>query len=232
MQQIEFIKKNTAEAKQRIKKSILKDHLIIFFTRILEDLKKHNDPNLFGRTKNLYILINPYSDYHKHKIYRCFKKELFSDDGMTLDEQEKKYIKIFFKELKRDFHLKNPKIMKGRINGILNKLSEKYLPNSTKIIEPFILGRIISAVGGIENLYKMPSSTIQLIGAENSLFRHISKKTKPPKYGLIYYSKNLQQQKQKGKYARRLANKIAISIKVDYFQKLNSPMMKRPFAMC
>jgi len=63
----------------------------------------------------------------------------------------------------------------------------------------------------------MPSSTIQLIGAEKALFRHVARKEKCPKYGLLYYSKYVQGKKNKGKAARKLANKLAISIKVDYY---------------
>lgn len=224
MQKNEFIKENIKEAKKRIRSSILKDNLIIFFTRVLEDLKNEESPNLFGRVKDLYVLINPYSDYYEHEIFRFFNSDFSCDKGLVLDDVEFSYVKIFFSELKRDFHLKNPKVMKGRINGILTKLCERYLTESSKLIEPFILGRLISAVGGIERFYKMPSSTIQLIGAEVALFRHISKKAKCPKYGILYYSKYVQGEKEKGKMARKIANKISINIKVDYFKNFRKDL--------
>ena len=68
MNQNEFI----IEAKNEVRKSILKDNLIIFFTRVLEDLRKDENSCLFGRIKDLYYLINPYEDSTK-KIY-FFKK--------------------------------------------------------------------------------------------------------------------------------------------------------------
>jgi len=209
------------EAKERIKRSILKDELLIFFSRVLEDLKSEVDPNLFGRVKDIYILVRPYADYYDHEIYSFFSSHFVCDEGMSLDDEEIHYLKIFFKELKKDFHLKNPKIMKGRIKGILTKLCEKYFPESYKIIEPNLLIRLVSAVGGVERLKNMPASTIQLIGAEQALFRHVSSGKKSPKYGLLYYSKFLQKEKNKGKAARQLANKLAISIKIDYFRNVN-----------
>lgn len=210
-----------AEAKERIKSKILKDNLVIFFTRVVEDLKNNDDPNLFGRVKDLYVLIRPYDDFYEHEIYRFLSSDFECGDGMMLDDLEMNYLRIFMKELKRDFHLKNPKVMKGRLNGILNKLCEKYFPESGKILEPFLLGKLIGAVGGVARLKNMPSSTIQLIGAEKALFRHVVRKDDCPKYGLLYYSKFIQGEKNKGKAARKLANKLAISIKVDYFRNIN-----------
>ncbi len=210
------------EAKERIKGKILNDNLIIFFVRVIEDLKNNDDPNLFGRLKDLYVLINPYSHYHEHEIYKFLKSDFKCNDGMKLDDAEKSYIKIFMGELRRDFHLKNPKVMKGRINGILNKLCDKYFPLSSRKLEPFLLGKLIGAVGGIERLKNMPSSTIQLIGAEIAMFRHLSRNERGPKYGLLYYSRYIQGEKNKGRAARKLANKLAITIKVDYFRNLDN----------
>jgi nucleolar protein 56 len=208
------------EAKERIKGKILKDNLIIFFTRVVEDLKNNDDPNLFGRVKDLYILIRPYNNYYDHEINKFLNSDFECKDGMMLDDLEMNYLRIFMKELKRDFHLKNPKVMKGRLNGILTKLCEKYFENSCELIEPFLLGKLIGSVGGVERLKDMPSSTIQLIGAEKALFRHVARKEKCPKYGLLYYSKFIQGEKNKGKFSRKLANKLAITIKTDYFRRL------------
>lgn len=210
------------EAKERIKGKILKDNLIIFFTRVIEDLKNNDDPNLFGRIKDLYVVIRPYDNYYERDIFKFLKSDFEGAEGLELDDAEKSYLKIFAGEMKRDFHLKNPKVMKGRINGILNKLCEKYFPLSGKELEPFLLGKLIGAVGGVERLKDMPSSTLQLIGAEKAMFRHLSMNEKSPKYGLLYYSRFIQGEKNKGKAARKLANKLAITIKVDYFRNLNS----------
>ena len=208
------------EAKERIKSKILKDNLIIFFTRVIEDLKNSDDPNLFGRVKDLYVLIRPYDGFYEHEIYRFLSSDFECGDGLMLDGEEMNYIRIFCVELKRDFHLKNPKVMKGRLNGILTKLCEKYFPKSCERFEPFLLGKLIGAVGGVERLKDMPSSTIQLIGAEKALFRHVARGEKCPKYGLLYYSKYVQGRKDKGRAARQSANKLAISIKVDYFKRM------------
>ncbi|MCK9595701.1 hypothetical protein M0R19_00765 [Candidatus Pacearchaeota archaeon] len=219
MESNQIIQWNIEQSKKNIQKNILKDNLIIFFTRILEDSKRNRNPNFYGRIKEIYNLLYPYSNKEDTKeIFQELKKsKLDSKEGLNLDESEKSYLYQFIKSLDERCVLKDKNKLTD-FEKILEKLVKKYLPNSYQNIEPYIIGKLISSVGGIDNLYKMPSSTIQLIGAEKAMFRHIAKKKPCPKYGLIYYSNKLKSQKDKGKTARQLANKIAISIKQDYFQ--------------
>lgn len=214
MNQEEFI----IEAKNLIKRSILKDNLIIFFTRVLEDLKKNENSCLFGRIKDLYYLINPYQDSTKKEIYSFFKNDFVCNEGLILDDEEKLFCNVLFSNLREDFILINGKVMKGRILGIIKRLILKYFPNSSDIVEPFIFAKLICSVGGVDRLIQLPSSTIQLIGAEKALFRHKSKKTNSPKYGLLYLSRKIQESSNKGKATRQISNKLFISIKLDYYQ--------------
>jgi len=65
----------------------------------------------------------------------------------------------------------------------------------------------------------MPASTIQVLGAEKALFRHLRSGAKPPKHGVIfqYPAINRSPWWQRGKIARALAGKLAIAARVDYF---------------
>lgn len=219
MENNQIVTWNIEQSKKAIQKKIMKDNLIIFFTRILEDSKRHRKPNFYGRIKEIYGLLYPYSEKEDTKsIFQELKKlDLNSKEGLILNSREKEYISQFLRSLDNECKLISQEKIK-LIDDILHKLVEKYLPESYKIIEPYILGKLISSVGEIDNLYKMPSSTIQLIGAEKAMFRHIAKKRPCPKYGLIFYSDKIKESKNKGKTARQLANKLAISIKQDYFQ--------------
>jgi nucleolar protein 56 len=58
------------------------------------------------------------------------------------------------------------------------------------LVEPFILGKLVSFFGGINNLYRKPAGTIQLIGAEKAFFRHKAISSYGPKYGFIFKSKS------------------------------------------
>lgn len=220
METTQIINWNIQESKLRIREDIKSDNLVISFTRIAEDLRKYKNPNFYGRLSEMFFLLYPYSNISETKeIFEELKKSnLISKDGLKLDNQEISYVKNFIKELDKDCKL-NKLVSKNKIEIILTKLVEKYFPNSSKLIEHYLLGKLISSVGGVKNLYRKPSSTIQLIGAEKALFRHMSVNKPSPKYGLIYYSEKIRQakEKNKGKVARQLANKLAIAIKVDYF---------------
>ena len=220
MKQEHIIDWNIKESKKRIKNSILKDNILIFFTRVIEDLNRYKNPNFYGRIKDLFFLIYPYSNIiDTKKIFLDLRKsDLKSKNGLTLNENEINHIKFFINELDECCKLKNTEKAKINANATLTELVKKYLPNSSVLIEPYLLGKLISSVGGIKNLSRKPSSTIQLIGAEKAMFRHIRKNRPSPKYGLIYYSDNIQKTKNKGKASRRLANKLALNIRVDYFK--------------
>lgn len=120
-----------------------------------------------------------------------------------------------------------------RLLNIYNSLSqeEKYLredierrveekfPNASYLIGPFLLGMMLEKMGSYRALVEAPSSTIQVIGAEKALFKHIRSKgkIKPPKHGIIYLSPWVHRlpKKMRGKMARALASKLSIALRAD-----------------
>lgn len=223
MEQKQIIKINIEDSKKRIKKELAKDNLVIFFTRILEDIKTDEQKNISGRIKDIYQILNPYSEHAKFStINKQFCQQNFSTEGLELTEQESYFLKIIADSLNEDGTLKNPKILKGRIKGILKKLTQEYFPNSSKIIEPYILGKLISFFASTKNIAFKPASTIQIIGAERAMFNSQKENSPTPKYGLIYHSKEIQKAKNKPHAARHLANKLSITLKQDYFQKIKN----------
>jgi len=102
----------------------------------------------------------------------------------------------------------------------IEKEMKELLPNFTELAEPLIGARILAKAGSVKKLALMPSSTIQLLGAEKALFNHIKSGSKPPKYGFIYGHPLLKKVKRnnQGKMARALAGKLVIAIRQDYFK--------------
>jgi nucleolar protein 56 len=94
-------------------------------------------------------------------------------------------------------------------------------PNISKIVGSLIGARLISLAGGIERLASMPSSTIQLLGAEKALFRYKKEGGKPPKHGVIFQHPKINRnpKEMRGKIARIFASKISIAAKADAFTK-------------
>lgn len=96
-------------------------------------------------------------------------------------------------------------------------------PNISELAGTTLGARLISLAGGIEKLAFMPSSTVQLLGAERALFRHLKSDAPPPKHGVIFQHEliNRAPREQRGKIARALAAKISIAAKADAFTKKN-----------
>lgn len=90
-------------------------------------------------------------------------------------------------------------------------------PNLTALVGDLVGARLISHAGSLLNLAKHPASTVQILGAEKALFRALKTKHDTPKYGLIYHASLIGQAppKLKGKMARMVAAKAALSIRVD-----------------
>ena len=90
-------------------------------------------------------------------------------------------------------------------------------PNLTALVGDLVGARLIAHAGSLINLAKSPASTIQILGAEKALFRALKTKHDTPKYGLIYNASLVGQAtgRNKGKMARMLATKTALSLRVD-----------------
>lgn len=105
------------------------------------------------------------------------------------------------------------------LKNYLEDLMRKLCPNITAVCGSMIGAKLLEKAGSLRHLSIMPSSTIQLLGAEKALFRHLRNKSiRPPKHGLILNHPAVLDSKDKGKAARQLASKISIASKVDYFK--------------
>ena len=101
----------------------------------------------------------------------------------------------------------------------LKNIMTSYCPNLSAVATELIGARLIALSGSLKKLSLFPSSTIQTLGAEKAMFRHLKSGDRPPKYGIIILHPIINNQKRsdKGKVARSLASKISIAAKVDYF---------------
>jgi len=121
------------------------------------------------------------------------------------------------------------------INYIDNTMMA-YCPNMYTITGGLVGAKLIEKAKSLKHLAFLPSSTIQLLGAEKALFRHLrNKRIRPPKHGLILSHSFVMNAKRsgKGQAARKLAAKISIAARVDYFKgefigdKLKEDMEKK-----
>lgn len=101
----------------------------------------------------------------------------------------------------------------------LERTLAKTMPNTVAVAGGVITAKLLSASGGSARLATLPASTVQLLGAEQALFRFLKRQdTKPPKYGYLYNHPAVQAvpQRNRGKMARALANAVAIAARVDF----------------
>jgi len=99
--------------------------------------------------------------------------------------------------------------------------TEQIMPNTTYLTEPRIAAELLSKAGSLERLATMPAGTIQLLGAENALFKHLKYGSRPPKYGVLFKLADIgtAPKELKGAIARIYATKISIALKADYYTK-------------
>jgi nucleolar protein 56 len=103
----------------------------------------------------------------------------------------------------------------------IEKTTAETIPNLSSVAGPLLAARLLSMAGGLEKIARLPSSTLQLLGAEKALFRHLRGHGKAPKYGILFCHPYITQvsKELKGKIARIIAAKLSLAAKIDYFSK-------------
>lgn len=107
------------------------------------------------------------------------------------------------------------------LENYINSASNRLMPNVTYLTDAKIAAELLSKAGSLESLALMPASTVQLLGAEKALFKHIKFGSKPPKYGVLFKLQKVGSGRKdtRGRIARLYATKISIASKADYFSK-------------
>ena len=106
---------------------------------------------------------------------------------------------------------------KAELEVFIEKKMETTSPNVTFLIGPVVGAKLIAEAGSLERLGRMPSSTVQVLGAEKALFKHLKDGTDPPKHGILFQHPLIHNSpyNQRGKIARALAGKVAIAARID-----------------
>lgn len=154
----------------------------------------------------------------KEKIMEA-KPEAFPDNSLDLDEDiNPQDLEIMNKYANSIFELQQTR---KDIEEYIDEKMESIAPNLKLIVGSSLGAKLISHAGGLKRLATYPSSTVQIMGAEKALFRHLKSGDRPPKYGLIYQHPQVRGAKwwNRGKIARMLAGKISLAVRRDVFTK-------------
>ena len=105
------------------------------------------------------------------------------------------------------------------LRAYIERAAPAVAPNLSRMAEPVLAARLIALAGGLGDLAKKPSGTVQVLGAEDALFAHLSGRAPSPKHGVIYthdYVRNTRPE-DRGSAARALAGKLTIAARIDHY---------------
>jgi len=104
------------------------------------------------------------------------------------------------------------------VRAILEVEMAKVAPNVTVLAGALVGARLINLAGSLERLSRLPSSTVQLLGAERALFLHLSESAPAPKHGVLFQHPSVHSSPPwlRGRVARTLAGKVSIASRADF----------------
>lgn len=215
------------------------DVMIIQAICLLDDLDKELN-NYAMRLKEWYSwhfpeLIDIVSDY-------LLYSKVVNAIGMRTNVREVDLKELIPEDLEKEVHIAAEKSMgteissddEAHIKDLATQIIEMYeyreslanylkarmsavAPNLSAMVGEIVGSRLIAKAGSLVNLAKLPSSTVQILGAEKALFKAMRTKHNTPKYGLIYHASlvGAAPVSVKGKISRSLAAKCALCIRYD-----------------
>lgn len=189
----------------------------VFLARLNKSIEELNDVlNLLGeRLEDMYRLYAPELEALDREKYT---KEVLSGK-LDVKEEEKEDLKKCKELAERIAWLYE---LKNDYEKYEEKLCREICPNLSYVAGPHVAAKLIAHVGSLKRLALLPASTIQVIGAEKALFKHLrNKKIDPPKHGIIFQHPRISNSPKKirGRLARTLASKLATAAKADAFTK-------------
>ena len=101
----------------------------------------------------------------------------------------------------------------------IRTIANDYLPSLSALMGPISAAKLVVLAGGRERLARMPSGSLQVLGANAAMSAH-RKGAPPPKHGAILFSMPAVSRSPRwvrGKVARYLAGKASIAVRIDHF---------------
>ncbi len=220
-----FYIQNLKLTKIKIKESVTEDQLIIQTIANIQELDKTINL-LTKRLREWYSLYYPElaeNMTHHQKFVELVanksRKELLAEVklvtmGADLNEVHVKQMKILAENILELFNLQH------KHKDYLKEVMQKYCPNILGLAGVTIGAKLLELAKGLRRMALLPASTVQLLGAEKALFRHIKTGSRSPKYGVIFHHPLVQNadRKDRGKAARILADKLVMCARLDFFK--------------
>jgi len=114
------------------------------------------------------------------------------------------------------------------IRETIERLAPDVAPNLAAMAGPVLAARLVSLAGGLKPLARSTSGTVQVLGAEDALFAHLTGNAPSPKHGIIYTHEYVRgtHPDHRGSAARALAGKLTLAARVDHYSGERKPELQ------
>ncbi len=199
MKAVNFLDENNSDFKEEMER--FRDWYSLHFPELVKEIS--DDEHL------VKILSN---GIHRDEL-DAFSSMAEDSTGTPLTEKDEEMLQKSFDNLQDKYELKE------ELEEYIKEIAEEEMPNLETLLGPLLTARLVALAGGLEELAKKPSSTIQVLGAEKALFRYLRGQGTPPKHGILFEHKyvNGLPEEERGKMARFLANKTAMAARLDQY---------------
>ena len=105
------------------------------------------------------------------------------------------------------------------VESAIRVLATEHLPSTSALIGPLLAARMSTAAHGRDRLARLPSGTVQVLGAESSFFLHLRDGIPVPKHGHLFQHPWVSRSPRwvRGKIARMLSGKVSIAARLDAY---------------
>jgi nucleolar protein 56 len=170
-------------------------------------------PELVEEVNDIEELAKILDDSVKREDLDPFSGLAEDSKGSEIGSEEKKLLDSIVQNIESDIEIKED------IENYVESNMRDEASNLSKLLGDFLAAKVLTAAGSLEDLAKMPASTVQMLGAEKALFRYLRGEGTPPKHGILFEHEFVRplQSNERGKMARFLANKAVMAARLDFY---------------
>lgn len=170
-------------------------------------------PELVDEIRDIGQLAKILDDSVQRDDLEAFSEMAESSNGSEIREKQKEIIETVLEDLNSNLGLRD------ELEAYIKSSVKDEMPNLSKLLDPIIAAQILAQAGGLDELAKMPASTVQMLGAEKALFRYLRGNGTPPKHGILFEHEFVRPlpSNPRGKMARFLANKTVMAARLDNY---------------
>ncbi len=213
-------------AKKSCKQAVTRQHNVMQAVETIAALERIINM-LIKKLREWYALYCPEAEetYTNHETF--LRTIVLKNKEQILDDLKKNYsMGADFSQADlaplRDYAHKIQELYleKEKLEKYIDEVMEDIAPCLKAVAGPVLAAELLAKAGSLERLACLPSSTIQMLGAETALFRFLKHQGRCPRHGVIIKHPLLASAKNNvhGKIARKIAGAVSIAAKIDYFK--------------